>query len=338
MAVISITITPSCEETIKGIPNTVSIETNEPATIFITLDGTVPTTFSDIYVAPIAMPQSQLRVVLSVFATNGIDSSAVVTVEYCGDSSSITTRAGDRVPHAGVIGANEGLTNSLYPFGSNAPNPTFKYINQGAAGTTVYNEEKPATPSGFDGRGNPDGYTNKPLDYFKFKQIYSTTNYEYEVFPGVGNLPATTTIIGKSSAVDYTQEISKTSDKLFNPRAFVIYQDSTNEDPTNPVIINKQYFSLENQEIVRDGALLFNSSLENPTVMGSYLKSYYNPRTQMITAYFYDNTVNKWIISTSPYQPTNPTVGQLYHMTWPRDHAARGKVFEWVNFTRRVLM
>jgi|SRR5271166_406916 len=338
MSVIAIIITPSADQTIQGIPNTVAVGTSEPATIFYTLDGTVPDTRSAVYVAPIIMPQSKLVVVLNIFATNGVDSSAIITAEYLGNPLSVLSRVGDRVPHSAVTDVNNGdMANSLFPFGSAAPRQEFKYLNPGDAGTTVYNEQLPATPNGFDADQMPDGYTNKPISYFKFKQVYDTTGPENEVFPGVGNLPAITTVIGKSSAVDYTQESSSTSDKIFNPKAFVIYQDSTTEDPTNPVIINKQFFSLENQEIVRDGALLYNSSLENPTVMGSYLKTYYNPRTNMLTSYFYDNTVHKWIMSSSPYQPTNRTTGELYHMVWPRQEGARGKVFEWVNFTRRVL-
>ena len=339
MAVISITITPSSDETIVGIPNTISIETNEPSTIFYTLDGTVPNTFSEIYVAPIVMPQSRPVVVLNVYAANATDLSAVITMEYTADPASYATRAGDRLPHAAVTNINNGtMLNSLFPYGTSSPNPNFQYLNPGSAGTTVYNEQLPATPTGFDGKGNPDGYTNQGIDYFKFKQVYSTATWQNEVFPGVGNLPAKTTIIGKSSAVDYTQERSSTADKLFNPRAMVIIQDSNTEDPTNPVIINSQNFSLENQELVRDGSLLYSTALENPTTTGTYLKSYYNERTQQITAYFYDNSVSKWIISTSPYSSTNPTVGQLYHMSFPREEGARGRVFSWIPFSRRVLM
>jgi hypothetical protein len=339
MSVISVIITPSCDQTIEGIPNTVSVETNEPSTIFYTLDGTVPNTFSSIYVAPIIFPQSQLQVVLNVFATNGVDSSAVITAEYCGNPLSIETMVGDRLAHAAVSGVDNGaMLNSLFPYGTNSPNPTFEYLNVGDAGITVYNEDRPARSNGFDGQGHPTAYTNKPIGYFKFKQIYSTTNSEGEVFPGVGNLPAKTTVIGKQSPVEYMPEISSAADKIFNPRALVVYTDSSTDDPTNPTIINSQYFSLETPEIVRDGALLYSVGLDNPTITGSYLKSYYNNRTQELTSYFYDNNVGRWIISTSPYVPTNPTVGQLYHMSFPRQKGAQGKVFSWIPFTRRVLM
>ena len=103
--------------------------------------------------------------------------------------------------------------------------------------------------AGFDAEGNPAGYTNKPIQAFKFKQVYSTTNNEGEVFPGVGNLPATVTILKKSTPSEYRPEQSSFSDKIFNPRALVIFQDSTTEDPTNPVHINRPYFSLEDTEI-----------------------------------------------------------------------------------------
>ena len=82
MSIISITITASPTQTIPGIPDTIALSTNEPSTIFFTLDGSVPNLSSPIYIVPIVMPQTLLTVVLSVFATNGVDNSAIITQTY----------------------------------------------------------------------------------------------------------------------------------------------------------------------------------------------------------------------------------------------------------------
>lgn len=338
MGIINIFITESSQQTTPGIPNTLAISTNEPAVVFYTLDGTIPNTFSPVYMAPISLPQNLLTVNVNIFATNQFDSSSVITKQYTAIVSEIKTAAGDRLPHSAVTTLNNNTTsNSLFPFGTNSPNPNFNYLNPGSAGTTVYDQSKPATSNGFDANGNPTTFTNAPISDFKYKQVYSTTDVEGSVSPGVGNLPAKTTVIGKSSAVEYTQLQSSFADKVFNPRALVIFQDSTTEDPTNPVHINRASFSLENPEIVRDGALLYNSNMDIPPPMGSFVNRHYNPRTNMMTHSYYDNTQGRWIFSSFPYQPTTKDVGALYQMAFSRPNGGSGKVFKWIPFARRFL-
>jgi hypothetical protein len=259
MGILNLTIIESSDQDLPGIPNTISITSNEPATIFYTLDGSPPDTYSPVYMGPISMPKTLLNVSLNIIATNGIDQSAVITKSYSTTATLIPVNMGERTPHATVTNLNNSSTsNSLFPFGTSSPNPTFTYTESSKAGITVFDQSQSATSSGFDSEGNPAGFTNKPPEVYDFRKIYSTSNKEGEVVPGVGNLPAKTTIIGKQSPVEYTQKQSSFKDKIFNPKAFVIFQDSTDEDQTNPVHINRPYFSLENQEIVRDGNLLYN--------------------------------------------------------------------------------
>jgi hypothetical protein len=342
--VISITITESANQVLPGIPSAITLSTNEPATIFYTLDGGIPDTFSPVYVSPIALSDTSLSVVLTIFATNGIDSSTIITQSYQASIDQLPTISGDRLPHSAVSNLNSSNMNSLFPFGTPAPLPDSNYLNPADAGTTIFNPKLPATPSGFDGDGNPAGFVNNPSDQTKFNQIYSTSDNEGQVFPGVGNLPAKVEIIGKQSAVEYVQTQSSTSDKLFNPKALVIYQDTTTEDPSNPVITNRPYFSLENQEIVKDGVLLMNSALDQPTTTGSFLKSYHNPRTNMITSYYYDNAVGRWIISSYPFQPNQANVGVLSGMVFRRPSESPGAIngngfiFNWYPFLGRKLI
>jgi hypothetical protein len=343
MGIINVTITASADQTLPGIPNTVSITTNEPASIFYTLDGSVPNTYSPIYVSPILMPQALLVVTLNVFATNQIDSSAIITQVYTANIDAIPTAAGDRLPRSAVTNLNNSHTSdNLFPYGTGGPTPDFQYLNPSKSGTTVYNQALPATPSGFDANGKPDGYTNQPLVNFQFKQVYSTVNSEGAVTPGVGNLPAKVTVLRKETPNDYSPERSSFSDKIFNPRALVIFQDSTTEDPTNPVNINRPYFSLEDQEVVRDGNLLYNSTLDSPPTMGGFVNRHYNARTNMMTHSYYDNTVGRWIFSTFPYQPTTPNVGALYQMVFSRAKTdgtgGAGFVFKWLPFYYRTLI
>lgn len=344
MSVINITITASLEQIVSGIPTSISISTSEAATIFYTLDNTTPTTFSSVYTTPIVFPTSfiigKLSIVLSVFATNGIDSSAVIVNTY--ETDIVNSNA--RLMHAPTTNLGNTTSRNLYPFGDNAPNTNYQYLNPADAGTVVYNPIIPIYPDGYDGGGNPGAFTNDP-NVNDYLLVYSEQNVEGETPCGVGNLPAKTTIIGSQTPVEYTQEESSRADKIFNPKALVIYQDSTTEDPTDPVCIQRSDFSLENPEIVRDGNLLFNTALDSPSTQGSFVNSQYNPRTGMITYYYRDNTVGRWIISTSPFENNNKNLGALYNMvfarpTTPVAGVANGAnhVYKWIPFMYRRLI
>src|ERR1700679_2344372 len=82
MTVISISIINSEEEILAGVPRSVTLSTNVPALIFYTLDGSIPTLFSDQYTGPIIFPTDELTIILNVLATNGTDSSPIVTEIY----------------------------------------------------------------------------------------------------------------------------------------------------------------------------------------------------------------------------------------------------------------
>lgn len=334
MVVICVTITQSTEQTVAGIPKYVTLATNIPALIFYTLDGTTPTLFSTQYVGPIFLPIDQPSVTLSVFASNGTDSSPVIVELY--ETNMVNGDA--RLPHAPTNVPPGFNLQGLYPFGDNPIQPQGIYGNPADAGQTVYNPAKPSTPTGFDGDGNPTGFTNKPYDLSNYDIVYSTQNAEGESGPLVGNLPATVTTPNDlnpppSLGPEETEQFTST----FDPRAFVIFQDFSKEDPNDPPQINRQFFSLEDTERARDGNYYYNSGLDAPPVSGSFLRSHYNPRTNEITYYYLDTWTNRWIISTTPYMPTGTFDGNLSQIVFGRNGSGNGMVFEWLEFTRRVL-
>jgi hypothetical protein len=70
MAVVTLTFTSSDEEIVSGIPREMTIDANVPATIYYTVDGTVPTENSPIYIETFEMPDNENSVTLSAF---GVD-------------------------------------------------------------------------------------------------------------------------------------------------------------------------------------------------------------------------------------------------------------------------
>ena len=333
MAVISISIINSEEEILAGVPRTVSLTTNVPALIFYTLDGSVPTFFSNQYTAPIIFPTDQLTIILNVLATNGTDSSPIVTEIYQTDMVDGNVRF-SRNDTNQPPGFN---LQQLYPFGDNPIYPENTFGNPANVGVTVDNPALPSEPTGFDGQGNPTGFTNHPYDLVNYNIVYSTQNAEGESGPGIGNLPATAKVIPSSGLApsvgpEQTDQFSNT----FDPKAFVIFQDTTKQNPGDPPQINRMHFSLENDERARDGNAYFNSGLDAPPTSGTFLRSHYNPRTNMMTYYYIDTWTNKWIISTQPFEPKGPFDGNMTIKYTSQEHGA-GMVFEWLPFTRRVL-
>jgi len=343
MAVISVTITQSAEQVVAGIPKTVSITTNIPATIFYTLDGTDPTLFSNMYTGAIFIPYDQLLVTLKVLATNGVDTSPIVVDQYI--TNIVDSNA--RLPHSGTTAEAGSVIPDAYPFGTPPFQPQQGYTNPANAGPysgAVYDPSQPATATGFDGKGNPTGFTNQPYDSSNYQITYTDRDASGNQGSNIGNLPGKTTLPYPSDTqIDQGQtsgqgpEQTQQFTNLFDPRAMVIFQDFSKEDPNDPPQINRQFFSLENPERARDGNYYFNTGQDaSAPVSGSFVRAHYNPRTNTITHYYRDSWSNKWIISTAPYQPNGTFDGNMAATAMGTKSGA-GVVFEWLPFTRRVL-
>lgn len=330
MAVITIITTASTEQIVAGIPRTIAISTNIPSTIFYTLDGTTPDLFSTIYTSPIFLPTDQLSVTLSILASNGVDSSSVVSETFI---TNMVDGTNARLPRSSTSAEAEENIPGLYPFGTNPIQPNATFENPANAGITVDNPALPSTPTGFDGAGNPNAFTNAPFNTTNYSIKYSTTDWQNNPGLNIGTLPATVKLQVEPPPPETTDQNSNT----FDPRAFVIFQDASTEDPNSPPHINRMHFSLEDPEKTRDGNSFYTSGLDAPPPSGSFLRSHYNPRTNCITYYYLDTWTNKWIISTAPYNPNGPWDGNMAGMKAARGGLGSKYVYEWLPFTRRVL-
>ena len=331
MATITISITESPLQLLAGIPSNITLDSNIPATIFYTLNGTEPTIDSFVAVGPIEMPTDSGNVVLKAFATDGIDSSAIVTQEY------ITNVVPARHPHDKVTNLEDQYNKATFPFGS--PSEAFsiptRFGNTG--GIIVDNQAIDRQPDGYDGTATSTGagYLNQPKSQYQF--LFSETNEIGERGRGIGTLPAR--VISVKPRNDNTQvEQTNTASPFFDPRALVIFQDSREEqfDPSIPRI-NRPYFDLEDPAKSRDGSLL--TSNEAVTTTGSFLKAHFNPTDNTLTYYYYDNRVARWIISKEPYHSSqNPTVNLSGIVTRSSRGQGVGMIFKWIPFKYRHLI
>lgn len=321
MAVISLTIEEADYEIVSGVPAFVTFSTNIPASVFYTLDGTDPTTSSLIAVGEVALPTQGTLVTLKVFATNGVDSSPIIKKCYG------TTIAFDRRPHDTVKGLNSGFPpSSPFPFGSFSQ-PKGVYGNTG--GLTIKSAGVTGVPDGYDGQGNPAGFTNKPFNIENYEIIFSETNVIGQMGRGIGNLPSDTFVI--PSRTD-PPESSETNSPFFNPKALVIYQDGTKPsfDPAIEPMLRSS-FSLFNPERVRDGNYFFTTGLDGNTPTTHTTKSMYNPKDNTMMYYYRDRESNRWIISKTKFVNKDPGLFNLGGLVFGRYKDSR-YVYPWITF------
>lgn len=334
MSVISISLIESANQIVANIPYSVSLNANIPSSIFYTLDGNIPTVNSLIYTSPILLGGGP-TVTLQYFATNGVDSSPIIKNVY---QTNTTVGQNARVPHSGTNaqpGSSAG-TQDLSPFGNATIQPNQQFLGAAEAGLTVYDPVLPAGPStGFDGNGNPDGYTNSQyigIPSKAFPVQYSESDFEGQMGHGIGTLPKY-----KMIQEGPPPQQSDINSPLFDPRALVIIQDLTQPvDSGLPVHINKMSFTLEDVEHTRTGNQFFNVGLDAPPTTGSFLRSHYNPSDQTTTYYYFDSSQNRWIISKSNTIPKSPISDYSSGMVFKRNGGA-GMVFSWVGFKGQYL-
>jgi hypothetical protein len=328
MAVINLTIVESEEQIVAGIPLTITMSTNIPSSIFYTLDGSIPTLFSNIYISPILLPYDVLTVTLNIFATNGVDSSPVVTEVY---GTNILNNA--RLSHSATTAQPNSSRPDLYPFGTNAPQPDSTFLNPGDAGINVDDPSLPIISSGYDADGYQSLLSNQEYTQDNYQIIYGAR--DAQGLPQIGILPPVNSIIEPEvPAPEYTSQFTQ----VFDPRAFVIFQDFTNADPEDLSAVNRQFFSLEDPDRARDGNAYYTSGLDAPSVSGSFLRSHYNPRDNTVTYYYLDTWTNRWIISKTKHDPKGPYDGNLSgKIVAGKGGAGARNVYEWIPYARRTL-
>lgn len=325
MAIISITITESPIQKVYGIPISVSVETNVPATIFYTLDGTTPTVASDIVVGPISLPSDWGAVTLSLFATDGVDSSLVITQEY------YSNILGMKKSHNVItnIPAQPIPDDPNNYFGSGSYTPNVVYGNVG--GKIVDDPSLPEIPDGYDGTatGTPANYTNEEYNRQNYDIKYSDKT-ETQSWPEVGTLPANVTIAVPAPVKNFSDANSLT----FDPKALVIIQDGRNPpEDLNCQIINRQFFNLGDDEKIRNGSMYFTTADEGNSCTGTYLRPHFNSKENVWIFPYRDSESNRWIFSIEPEdRPTSPRA--MEQLILPATTLDDRKVFRWLPFKR----
>lgn len=314
---ISLIITESDLEKVSGIPLFINVETNIPASVFYTLDGSEPTTSSFIYINQIDLPTSLSKITVKIFATNGIENSSIFSKTY--GSSFVGLDPGSSI----VTNYNEYRTGTNYaPFGDMLQDarPTFGP----AAGLIIDDSSIPNTLDGYNAYGQQVGSIDETATGLDF--IYSETDGKGNVGRGIGTV-SYSTIREPVAAPDQ----SYVNDKLFNPKAKVIFQSYNDTENQDISLMNRGQFTLIDSQKYNDGAQYY----YNPGTLqttGGALRQHFNPKDSTITYYYFDSLSLRWIISKEKYLPS---ISTNYSNVIPVSRSGgSGLVFKWYPFFR----
>ena len=297
MAVLSITLTGSTRQLVSGIPQLVSISTNIPSLIFYTLDGTLPTTSSTVYITPIEMP-GNISVRLRVLARSGA-LTAYSDVIYSTDSTWLFSPRRDSKTGLGIV---------VDAFGV----PIVFTDGYGPDADSVINV--------------PERSYDRPLEEYDVK--YSKYGVGGE---GEGTLisigyPDPDVLERQYSAVEESPSSPNDNNVNFNPRSLYVYIDGRDGYSDQSVlIINRMYGSTMDITKYNNGASMY---APHPYVSGGLLRPIFN--TNKGEAYFpyWDSNELRWVISLQKFDTTNLQDNGTRNQTGPP------LVFKWIHGKR----
>jgi hypothetical protein len=314
---ISLIVTESDLEKIAGIPVSVTVETNVPATIFYTLDGSDPTTSSSVYIDKIILPTNISKIVLKIFATNGVSNSSIFSKTYSNSFAGID-------PGSSIVSNyNQYRTGVNYsPFGDMLQD--IPAVFGSAAGLIIDDASIPNTLDGYNASGQQVGSIDQTAKNLNF--IYSETDGKGNVGRGIGTV-SYATIREPESAPDQ----SSVNNKFFNPRSKIIFQSYEDTENQDISLLNRSQFTLIDPEKFNGGSQYY----YNPGTLqttGGALRQHFNPKDSTITYYYFDSLSLRWIISKEKFLPS---ISTNYSNVIPVSRTSgSGLVFKWYPFFR----
>lgn len=290
MAVVTLTYVGSTEEIVSGIPQTMTIETNVPATIYFTLDGSTPTTSSPIYVDTFEMPDGVNSVTLSAF---GVDGDSVVgptlTQVFAPDVTRITVSRS--------VGM-EGIVLARADTGEN-------------------------TPDGFDADGTPARFIDvdlETMDIARSDRGYMGIEEGTRVEVGVPDPSETASRLDDDFVPYSTPEIAE----LFDPSAKVILIDTRLDNDLVPML--RPFGSLHDPYKEFGGKRIREPADDSTYVSGGFVRRFYNAKNNIMVSSYFDHNENRWIKNIQELPEGIVTTNNI----GIQHNAGRPLVFEWV--------
>jgi hypothetical protein len=258
---ILLTITASAKQIVFGIPEYLTFSTNQPSTIFYTLNGDEPTPDSDIVEGDtIYLPTDKLSFTLKVFAKSATESTDIYEETYSQTAQLFTKRFSE----------NDGI--SILPFGSEP----VEYLSVNTLG-----EEAQETSIPFIDLELKASSRDRFENYDDGKTSIEFINFTLELL---------------TQDLAYQQKVSTPNDNInFDPTAGLIIVDGFTEEAMKSQvvkIINRPYNTMN----TRSSA--YNENLQSqPPIFGNLVRYFVNNQTGKIVFYYHDSRECRWIES-----------------------------------------
>jgi hypothetical protein len=303
MAVLTITAVGLGPQLVAGIPQLVALETNLPATIYFTLDGSTPTTASPVYIQAIQLP-TMMHVHLRALAISGPDMGTL----------NITFAASPAIVH-----------------------PTRRFEGQGG-GIIVDAYGVPEVVidgygldvnSGRDGEYSVDfAVRGSDIPLVDLDIKYSRTGFD-------GEGPGTLISVGfpqelgqRESAIDAKASSPNNDNVFFNPRSqFIVIDGRDGYQDQSVFIINRPFGGTLDEVKYLGGKSLYEPS---PYISGGLVRQFYNYEKGIGVFYYFDHNECRWIKSIQKMEETLP----------PNIGVRRGGlplVFAWIHNKRSMI-
>jgi len=289
MSVVTLTFILSQAPDAFGTPQVVTIEANMPSTIYYTLDGTVPTQNSTIYVNPISLPIGAESTTLSAFGVDGAGNVGPILTQIF--ITPVQPQADQsRIDRTRLVG-QEGF--AIQRDGTN-----------------------PEYVAGYGADGTAATYMNFEPDLIDMDKVHS--EHGGEGFEGAwdGVALGTAVEIGKPDAYEESERYNafvpfSTTEvgEFFDPQAAFILIDTRKPNDLNPVL--RGYMSLDNIYTEFGGKRLVGTASvadDASYISGGYVKRFYNSDTNTMCTYFYDHNNCHWIKSVQPLPSGAPVM------------------------------
>lgn len=264
-----LTMTESDSSIISGVPEYVEFETNEPATVFYTVDGTSPDAADLIAVGKVYLPTHSQAFVLSAVAISGSETSDVLEEDYSTDSSALTRTR--NVSGEGII---------VLPAGEYD-----NFVDHLSVDTNGQEAQRTS------------------IEFLDLMIITSTTNSLGEPLAS-GSMSTETThdfihIPDRSGGTEIPN-ISSVHDDEFFPNAKVIVIDGSTAELRNSQVV--KIINRPHGTINPSSSFYNDHIIERPLVSGNFVRAMYNPKTGKAVFYYRESRDNRWVKSVQSVQ------------------------------------
>lgn len=307
--IVTLSFNPIGGEIISGIPRFVEISSSSPATIYYTLDGSLPNQLSNVFTGPIELPTDKNTVTLSAVGYfldgyNNLVPTPVLSNIYSPDQSDITDPV---IGHGGVQGLS-GRSRFLFFEG-------IVYIFPG--GLNI--------PFWYDSSGSASVFLDVPADQLDFIESNRNEDGSHRTLPlDIDRISAEET----ANLFDNNFQVFDTPDSdTFNPDALYIVVDGRSGDNLeSTLLINGPHMDLRDPRRNFRGLDFY--SFNNTNFRSGNMAGYHYDRDREIIVFYYNDTKsNRWIKSIQHLEPVDTSA-------LPKPFFGNPVVFKWFNWGR----